>query len=63
MEYPKTHIHHNCDPSQFWLTPIEQIPSGIRNRSATLNKREMFWIFKLDTISPVGLNESLEKVY
>lgn len=55
------YTHHNCDPSQFCLTPIKQIPSGVRNRSAT--KREMFWIFTLDTISPVGLNESLEKVF
>lgn len=57
------YTHHNCDPSQFVLTPIEQIPHNVRNRSATLNKREMFWIFKLNTISPIGLTEASEKVF
>ncbi|XP_075207972.1 uncharacterized protein LOC142312872 [Anomaloglossus baeobatrachus] len=39
------------------VTPIEHIPPYVHNRMEVLNKKETFWIYKLDTLKPRGLNE------
>lgn len=49
--------YKNCTPS------IEEISSTAPNRINTLNKREMYWIYHLNTLTPYGLNVSSEKVY
>lgn len=54
---------HNCKMGDFQITPIEQINKDTQNKIHTLNQREMFWIFKLNSMAPIGLNESLENVF
>lgn len=45
-----------------WI--IEQIPSEITVRFGQLQReREMFWIYKFNTLTPFGLNEALETIY
>lgn len=49
---------------QFPLTliPIDHIPDNVQNRFNALKRREMYWIFKLATLKPKGLNETREIV-
>lgn len=54
---------HNGLIKDFTITPIEQIPGDIPNRLNMLNKREVYLIFKMNTMSPYGLDESLENVF
>lgn len=54
---------HECKMDQFCITPIEQIDVNTTNRVQKLSQREMYWIFKLNTMIPIGLNESLENVF
>ncbi|KAM4034696.1 LOW QUALITY PROTEIN: uncharacterized protein ACNLHF_021375 [Anomaloglossus baeobatrachus] len=44
----------------FTITPIEQISSNISNRHEMLSKKETFWIYKLNTLKPLGLNEEAQ---
>lgn len=55
--------HHDCDFTEFKVTPIEQISIKTQNRLERLSKREMFWIFKMNTISRYGLNEAEESIF
>lgn len=43
------------------LIPIDQIESNVQNRFDILKKREMFWIYRLRTLQPLGLNEITER--
>lgn len=54
---------HNCKMEEFRITPIEQISELTTDRTRKLNSREMYWIFKLNTLVPLGLNESLENIF
>ncbi|XP_056376037.1 uncharacterized protein LOC130273370 isoform X1 [Hyla sarda] len=42
------------------ITPIESISRDIPHRFNTLRKRENYWIYKLQTLVPTGLNEMIE---
>lgn len=53
---------HHCDFPEFNLIAIEQIPEDVKDRFGLLCRREMFWIFQLNTLTPLGLNESLEAI-
>lgn len=55
--------NHDCNFNHFSISAIEQIGTNVRNRHETLAKREMYWIFKFDTLVPKGLNEALEHIY
>lgn len=55
-------LKHQCDFSKFSVLAIEQIPEGFNNRFGLLQTREMYWIFQLNTLTPLGLNESLETI-
>lgn len=54
---------HNCDFTHFTVTPIEEIGADTQNRMETLTRREMFWIYKMNTLNPYGLNEALENIF
>ncbi|OCT82942.1 hypothetical protein XELAEV_18025477mg, partial [Xenopus laevis] len=51
---------HNSDPKKLSFWAIEQVKLGIRkgNLEQELLKRESQWIFKLNTVSPHGINEN-----
>lgn len=53
---------HEKNFSCFKLICIEQIPETAQDRFGLLRRREMFWIYCLNTLAPLGLNESLETV-
>lgn len=36
----------------FQVIPIEGLPANCRNLAKTLSRREMFWIYQLNTLSP-----------
>lgn len=52
---------HNCDAKSLRVWGIDRILSNLRggNIKKILAQREAQWIFKLDTVSPRGLNEHL----
>lgn len=51
---------HNCDFTKFCIIPIAQIPTSISGRFQRLRRRENFWIYKLNCLSPDGLNKAIE---
>lgn len=54
---------HNKDTKNLEVMAIEAIPKGTltdNERFSLLCKRETFWIFKLGSLTPGGLNEELE---
>lgn len=56
-------LHHNKDFKGLVVMAIESISGNTlteNERFALLCKREAFWIFKLNTLSPNGLNEEIE---
>lgn len=55
--------HHDCSFNDFVISAIEPILADAHNRMELLSRWEMYWIFKLDTFIPNGLNEPLEQVY
>lgn len=50
-------IHHGCNFNHFFFSAIEKNPNKL------LARREMYWIFKFDTLVPNDFNEALEQVY
>lgn len=40
---------HKNDPSPYSIVPIDQIPEGTNNRFEALKRKEMFWIYKMET--------------
>lgn len=54
---------HGWDFNQFTVTPIQEVSASIQNRTKTLARREMYWIYKWNTLNPYGLNEALENIY
>lgn len=56
-------LKHNCRINDFLITPIEQVNIDTPNRMQSLSHREMYWIYKINTIVPYGLNESIENVF
>lgn len=44
------------------ITPIDYIPSHVQNRFEKLKNKETFWIYKLQTLYPKGLNDITEMV-
>lgn len=53
---------HPAVPHPITVTPIDFIDPTVQNRFETLKKREMFWIYRLKTLQPSGLNEITEMV-
>lgn len=53
--------HHNVNMLQF--VDIEQIKMSNRDANALLLRREAFWIYTLNTVSPRGLNEEFDLSY
>ncbi|XP_075709805.1 uncharacterized protein LOC142743193 [Rhinoderma darwinii] len=51
---------HNCNFDCISITPIEQIPADYTNRFLCLKQRENYWIYKLCTLHPKGLNDISE---
>ncbi|MEE6523917.1 hypothetical protein FKM82_023041 [Ascaphus truei] len=51
-------LKHNSDPIGLTFKAIEQVMPHWRggNRHSALIKRESFWMFELNTMSPSGLN-------
>lgn len=58
------HIHnlHPGIENPIKITPIDHIPSEIPNRFERLKNKETFWIYKLQTLNPKGLNKITEVV-
>lgn len=59
--YAATQHSNNFDT--FNISVIEQIHIDLPDRFKCLQKCEMFWIYKFNTITPFGLNETLESLY
>lgn len=53
---------HRDESSPITITPIDHVPISVHNRFETLKKREMYWMFRLNTLKPKGLNESKELI-
>lgn len=54
-------IDRNHDPGSLRYFVTEQIrASSDRDRSRLLHQRESFWIHKLNTLQPFGLNEKID---
>lgn len=49
--------------NSYSVMPIDHITSSVPNRFEALKKREIYWIYKLDTLKPHGLNEITEMIY
>lgn len=56
-------LSHSNSFHIFTVSIIEQISPEITDRFGRLQKREMFWIYKFNTLAPIGLNEALETIY
>lgn len=54
---------HPNDFSIYMVSVCEQFHPDISNCFDLLQKREMFWMYQLNTISPFVLNEALESVF
>lgn len=54
---------HPENPYDYTIIPIDCIPSTVPNRFEALKKREAYWMYKLDTLKPHGLNEMTEMIY
>lgn len=54
-------VTHNCDPTKPRIWGIDEVLTGSRggNIKKLLAQRETEWIFKLEMVSPKGLNECL----
>lgn len=55
-------LKHSGSKTPFKITPIDHIKPSIHNRFEVLKKREVFWIYKLKTLQPMGLNEVSEMI-
>lgn len=44
-----------CHP--ITIVPIDHVGPTVQNRFEVLKKKEIFWIYKLKTLQPFGLNE------
>lgn len=44
------------------VIPIDQVHSNVQNKFEILKKKEMFWIYRLRTLQPNGLNEMTELI-
>lgn len=55
-------VLRNIGKSRLLSPLIDHVPINIHNRLDTLKKREMYWMFRLNTINPRGLNESKELI-
>lgn len=55
-------IHHNQYPIGLTFWGVDHVKVSWRgsNRVRELSKRETYWIFLLDTLSPKGLNVELD---
>ncbi|XP_073417913.1 uncharacterized protein [Dendrobates tinctorius] len=47
---------HQRDFSKAIIFPLEHIPEHVSNRTQALNRKEVYWIYKLKTIGSYGLN-------
>lgn len=54
--------HHPGVPNPITITPIDFISPSTSDRFEKLKNKEMFWIFKLQTLFPRGLNDVTEIV-
>lgn len=52
--------HHQGEVHPFKVFPIDHIASNVHNRFEQLKKREVYWIYRLKTLQPCGLNEVSE---
>lgn len=55
MKHPET-------PNVIKVTPIDYVERSTQNRFEALRKKEMFWIYRLKTLQPNGLNEVTELI-
>lgn len=53
---------HPENPHPISIIPIDVVSPNIQNRFEVLKKKEIFWIYKLKTLQPFGLNEISEIV-
>lgn len=53
-------LNHDAKFDGFNIIPIEHISEVNPNKIELLSKREMYWIFKINTISTYRLNDRLE---
>lgn len=66
--YPKYSVSRHCantpekETHQIKITPIDYIPYNPYNRLSLLQKREIYWIYQLNTFMPEGLNEIQELI-
>lgn len=54
-----------CHPDinyPYTVTPIDHVPFYINSRFNVLKLREMYWMFRLQTLYPKGLNEVTEVI-
>lgn len=54
--------YHQGEKHPFTVTPIDWVSTSFSNRFQILQRREMYWIFKLQTLVPNGLNEITELI-
>lgn len=65
---PKHSISRHCattpekNKHALKITPIDYIPDNTYHRFSNLQRREVYWIYQLDTLTPYGLNEMSETV-
>lgn len=53
---------HPENPNPYKILPIDYIPPSVHNRFENLRKREIYWIYRLQTLQPSGLNEISETI-
>lgn len=50
-------LEHPGDLNPITIIPIDHVKESTSNRFEVLKRREAFWIYKLRTLQPTGLNE------
>lgn len=53
--------HPECT-RPYIVYPIDQIKASVQDRFGRLKKREIYWMYRLKTLQPLGLNEVSEAV-
>lgn len=54
-------LHADCN-NPYKVYPIDHIKINIHDRFEQLKKREVFWMYRLKTLQPMGLNEVSEAI-